>query len=519
MTSSPTVSDTSYDGMTVIVGAGLAGLTTALDLNRPCLLVTATDLGADCASDWAQGGLAAAVGPEDHPELHSQDTLRAGVGLCNPQAVRRIVSAGPAVVDHLLALGARLDQDTNGALRLGLEGAHRRHRIVHADGDGSGREMTRAVAQAVRATPTIHVMPHTRATRLHVDGNGHLSGIDLHHLDTDRHRHVATTHVVLATGGVGALFAHTTNPRGSWGSGLALALRAGAVARDLEMIQFHPTALDVGLDPMPLVSEAVRGEGAHLLDDTGARVLPDDLAPRDVVSRAVWARLTHGHRVFLDTPGSLGSSFAQHFPSITAACHAAGLDPTVDPLPVRPAAHYHMGGLIVDARCRTTVPGLWAVGEVASTGLHGANRLASNSLLEAVVTGRAAAADLRAHRRTSRRASRIPLAPHEVPLRHSDGPSPAIRTLMDHHCGVLRDDTHLRTAVEHLRDDADTDDAALVALLIAWSAKQRTESRGGHTRLDHPETSLPRHHDLTLVSALADIDNPATTRTRPSRSA
>ncbi len=539
----------------VIVGAGLAGLVTALELApTPCVLVTGGTLGVDCASDWAQGGLAAAVGPDDSTALHLADTLAAGAGLCDPVASRRIVDAGPDVVAYLRSLGARFDTRGDSSLALGLEGAHSQHRIVHAHGDGSGHEITRAATAAVRAATHITVLEHTLARRILVS-DGRVTGVVLQpaHRAESAPITLRTGSVVLATGGAGALFAHTTNPRGSWGSGLALGLRAGAVARDLEMVQFHPTALDVGADPMPLVSEAVRGESAHLIDERGARLLPDDLAPRDVVSRGVWAALEDGRGVFLDTPGALGASFARRFPTIAAACAQAGLDPSTQPLPVRPAAHYHMGGLVTDERGRTTVPGLWAVGEVASTGLHGANRLASNSLLEAVAVGRSAGRDVRdqgfrralsvvpdhdprpvtdpwretSHGPVARSvaasvSSRAPADGARGPavaaeLRSAGeaeperagwpaGPTTADRAILERCVGVLRDEARLAEAIAALRPGAEEHDARLVALLIAWSAYRRTESRGGHYRTDHPRPGRGGHTVITLEQALAEID-------------
>jgi L-aspartate oxidase len=560
------IDSTALAGRPVIVGAGLAGMVAALELApTPCVLVTGGDLGVDCASDWAQGGLAAAVGSDDSVELHAADTLAAGAGLCDETAVRRIVAAAPSVVDYLVELGARFDRHEDGTLRLGLEGAHSRHRIVHADGDGSGHEITRAVVAAVRAAGHVTVLERTFARRVLTAASTPapatarasatpapaVVGVEL--ATADEVLMLATPAVILATGGAGALYAHTTNPRGSWGSGLALGLRAGAAARDLEMVQFHPTALDVpattdlrdgapGGEPMPLVSEAVRGEGAHLVDDLGRRVLDDDLAARDVVSRAVWARLEKGRRVYLDTPTALGTAFHGEFPTITAKCAAAGLDPAVDLLPIRPAAHYHMGGLLVDDSCRTTVPGLWAIGEVASTGLHGANRLASNSLLEAVVTGREAAD---AVRRTFASLGQAPVA-DSTPAsdqataqdlhvgchgtlcaghgrsigalgapdrddatgrpRGGFGPTAEDRAILERACGVLRDEARLLDGVRALRPGAEDRDARLLALLVAWSAYRRTESRGGHYRTDHPRPGAPRHIVLTLTEALAEID-------------
>ncbi len=527
----------SLSGLPVIVGGGLAGLMTAVELApTPCVLVTGGVLGDDCASDWAQGGLAAAVGPDDDPQLHAADTIAAGAGLCDPAVVARITAAGPAAVQRLLDLGADLDREPDGTLRLGLEGAHRRRRIVHADGDGSGHELTRTAVAAVRRTPSVTVLERTYAVHLTTGAHGQITGIVL--ADGEGLSVLSTDRVVLATGGLGSLFAHTTNPGGSRGSGLALGLRAGAVVRDLELVQFHPTALDVGIDPMPLVSEAVRGEGAHLVTVGGERILDDDLAARDVVSRAVWARLEQGEAVFLDARDSIGPAFPEHFPTVTAGCRDAGIDPVTDLIPVRPAAHYHMGGLLVDEECRTTVPGLWAVGEVSSTGLHGANRLASNSLLEAVVCASwvarsVAAADghvlgVRADDPLAA-ASPVPAAqtagafgavasrgPHPAELALSPEsppwtPDPQARFILSQAAGVLREHRSLTRATQLLRDGALDNDARLVSLLLCVAALRRTESRGGHTRTDYPDQYAPAHTLLTLSEALATLDAPTAT--------
>jgi L-aspartate oxidase len=328
---------------------------------------------------------------------------------------------------------------------------------------------------------------------------------------------IRTSRVVLATGGVGGLFRHTTNPTGSRGQGLALAARAGAELRDLEMVQFHPTALDVGVDPMPLVSEAVRGAGAHLVDAGGQRLLDDDLAPRDVVARAVFAEILRGRQIFLDARETLRAVSAEQFPTVVAACRTAGLDPARHPLPIQPAAHYLMGGVSVDGRGRSTVAGLWAVGEVASTGLHGVNRLASNSLLEAAVCARWVAEDLADHETGAgthssgragggRSAPRLPSSA-TLPPDGADG----LRSLMSTSVGVVRDGATLTRAVERLAATAeragldDTDDATLVALLLATSALHRQESRGAHTRADFPEVAEPRHVTLTVQDVLGDL--------------
>jgi L-aspartate oxidase len=501
------------NGRAVIVGAGLAGLSTALRLaeHEPVVVLTAAPLGEQAASAWAQGGVAAAVGADDAPDLHRHDTLAAGDGLCETDAVAAIVQSGPAAIEGLIRLGARFDCRDDGALKLGLEAAHSRRRIVHAEGDRTGREILRAVIAAVQRQPRITVMEGMDVRRLPLNAQGAVAGV----LAVGPDGAAATllaSRVVLATGGLGALYQHTTNPAGALGRGLAMAARAGAALADMEFVQFHPTALDVGLDPMPLVSEAVRGEGAVLINDLGERIMTGtpgaELAPRDVVARAVWAQIAAGRRVALDARGALGARFASAFPQVTAACRAAGLDPSATPIPIRPAAHYHMGGIAVDGRGRATVEGLWACGEVACTGLHGANRLASNSLLEAAVCGAAVAQDLAGQ---TPRLARPNSRPEPIPPAPTAG---LVRQILDSHAGVLRDQTGLAAAVEALtpiaRGDGPNGDPALVALFIATAALARTESRGGHCRTDFrdraavAERRVQRLSDVLGPTAVAD---------------
>jgi L-aspartate oxidase len=501
------------NGRAVVVGAGLAGLSTALRLAEyePVVVLTAAPLGEQAASAWAQGGVAAAVGADDAPALHCGDTLAAGDGLCSDEAVEAIVRAGPDAIETLMRLGARFDRRDDGALKLGLEAAHSRRRIVHAEGDGTGREILRAVIAAVRRQPRITVMEGVDVRRLRLSAHGAIAGLLAAGPDGAA-RTLLATRVVLATGGLGALYTHTTNPGLALGRGLAMAARVGAALADMEFVQFHPTALDVGLDPMPLVSEAVRGEGAILINDRGERFMADtpqaELAPRDVVARAVWAEIAAGRRVALDAREALGGRFAATFPQVAAACLAVGVDPSVTPIPIRPAAHYHMGGAAVDGRGRTTIEGLWACGEVACTGLHGANRLASNSLLEAAVCAAAVAQDLAGqtarHARPDMRAELLPPPPTAGP----------VRRILEAHAGVLRDCEGLTTAVEALtpvaRGDGPGADPALVGLFIATAALARTESRGGHHRTDFPdrdavaERRRHRLRDVIPAAAVAD---------------
>ena len=473
-------------GCPIIAGSGLAGLIVALRLSpRPCVLLSAAPLATEASSAWAQGGIAAAVGADDAAALQVADTLAAGDGLCDAEAVRRIVEAGPEAIARLADLGVRFDRGADGALSLGLEAAHSRRRIVHADGDGTGREIMRALAAAVRRTSSVVVLEGASLVRLLVE-DGAVRGAQIRH--PPRIPPLRSTQVVIATGGLGGLFLDTTNPLGSIGAGAAIAARAGAALGDLEFIQFHPTALAanqrgrVGTAPMPLVSEAVRGEGAVLIDETGARFV-EELAPRDVVSRAVWRHLQLGHQVQLDARAALGQRFHARFPGITASCLAHGIDPALVPIPIRPAAHYHMGGIVVDADGHSTLPGLWACGEAACTGLHGANRLASNSLLEAAVCGGRVAESIEGSLAVAAPTTRSVAAP---PVVAPERALETVRRVMSRDVGVLRDAAGLQRAQAELAVHAHGSDAALLALMIARAAEARCESRGGHFRTDHP---------------------------------
>jgi L-aspartate oxidase len=453
----------------VIIGSGAAGLTAALALAplRPVLL-TAGSLAGNAASAWAQGGIAAAIGPDDSPALHAADTIEAGAGLCDPAVVIRMTEAGPATIEFLRRLGAQLD-----TIVLGLEAAHSRRRIVHAH-DATGAEITRVLAAAVRANPNIEFFEQTTANALDVQDNA----IQAVYANMPTGPAVFPTGaVILATGGLGGLFTHTTNPAAALGQGIALAARAGATLRDMEFVQFHPTALAAGAYPMPLISEALRGEGAILIDENGDAFMNGaDLSARDIVARAVSAKYAEGHSVFLD---------ARHldprkFPQVFALCRAAHIDPSRQPIPVRPAAHYHMGGIAVDAYSESSITGLFAAGECAASGLHGANRLASNSLLEAIVTAHAAAQTLLARPTRHRRATSMAQSPG------TEHQSAAVRQICCKHLGILRSDAGLRSAITQLAPLAQTSDAAFVAHLIATAALARTESRGAHFRTDHP---------------------------------
>ncbi len=493
----------------VIVGTGIAGLWTAWRLaseGQPSLLVTKGAL-VDSATAWAQGGIAVALGPGDSPTLHAADTLAAGDGLSDPEAVRILTSEGPDRVYELLELGAIFDRGTDGKLRLGLEAAHTRPRIIHAGGDRTGAALVACLTEIVRADPLIEILEHTEVRSLVSQANEVLGLVVT---DQERLRQIAAPAVVLATGGVGQLYAVTTNPKVATADGWALAHRAGAELRDLEFLQFHPTALKLpGVNPAPLISEAVRGAGALLVDLDGHRFALDadprgELASRDVVARAVAAADAAGG-AWLDARSI--SEFTAQFPGITQMLARYGLNPSRDLLPVAPALHYAMGGVGTDLEGRTSRAKLWAVGEVARTGVHGANRLASNSLLEALVfadrAGRGLARELKAASQTGGLAvggkPEIPASSPELPPDTSEDARLApvradMRRIMTACVGVQRTEASLLYAERELTSlDEQTASGAwrtknqlLVARLITQAARRRRESRGGHRRLDYP---------------------------------
>jgi L-aspartate oxidase len=487
----------------LVVGSGVAGMAAALaaaPLSVAVLTKTHTLVGG--ASPLAQGGVAAAVGRDDDPEQHAKDTLAASAGLADPAIVRAMVADGPPTILKLIRLGARLDRDESGWLALGREGAHSRSRVVRAGGDAAGAEIVRALSAAVLVTPSIEIRTESFLEDLVIE-DGRVTGVTARTGSGGECVHRARA-VILATGGIGRLFPETTNPREATGDGLAAAARAGAHLADLEFTQFHPTALDVGRDPMPLITEALRGAGA-LLVDARTRALRiegwehAELAPRDIVARGIAARRARGERVALDARALGGRRLEMEFPQMMANCTAAGYDPRRDIFPVAPAMHYHMGGVAVDAQGRTSMEGLWACGEVACTGAHGANRLASNSLLEALAYGARVADDVR---RTLGR-SRMGPAPSwrfdgardaiETPWQPPLDLEKRIRAAVGRGLGVIRDSDGIREALASL--DALSGEAAsgearnmvLVGRLVAASALLREESRGAHWRRDHPE--------------------------------
>ena len=490
----------------LVIGSGVGGLTVALE--TPGLrvgLLTKIELGRGGSSPMAQGGVAAALGPGDSPAAHAEDTLAAAAGLAVPERVRMLTEERPARIAALLALGTRFDRDGAGHLALGREAAHGCARILHANGDETGAEIVRALREAVESAPTVAVLERTFACEL-VREQGRVVGVLARHAAGTVGLHLARA-VVLATGGIGQVYRHTTNPRENTGDGLAMAARAGVRLTDLEFVQFHPTALDVGDDPMPLLTEVLRGAGATLVDEGGRRVLPDfhpagELAPRDVVARALWEMRRQGRRTLLDARDAIGSRIESEFPTAFRHCLEHGFDLRREPVPVSPAAHYHMGGIAVDTHGRTSLAGLWACGEVSCVGVHGANRLASNSLLDAMVFGARVGRDLM---REVRGLLPVKALLGRVDARLGDQSTEdgahaelrrEIRDVMWDEVGLVRTAGGLQHAVEGLvriahrlgPGSSETHNLLTVARLVTQAAFVRRESRGAHFRSDDVPT-------------------------------
>lgn len=488
----------------LVVGSGIAGLHTAWRAAEDgnVILLTKRSL-FDSATAYAQGGIAAALGAGDSPALHRRDTLAAGAALCDREAVEVLVEEGPARVQELFAAGARFDLTPGGRFKLGREAAHSRNRIVHAHGDQTGAEVARTLIERVRLSEHVDVIESARVLDLIVR-NGECLGVRAS--VSGRPVEIISDATVLATGGCGQVYRYTTNPVVATGDGYAIAWRAGVRLVDMEFVQFHPTALDTPENPLALISEAVRGEGAVLRNDRGERFMKKrhrlaDLAPRDIVAREIFREQrparTGGkpRRVSLDAT-ALGDRFAQRFPGIFALCEARGIDPRRDLIPVTPAAHYMMGGIVTDLAGRTSMNGLYACGEVSSTGVHGANRLASNSLLEGLVFAERVARDLQ----RSQRLGRLPrVRSWDVPPLVDRGAAQVaaddVRRTMWEHAAIDRSAQGLQacledlTAIESRLPQGATEELNLVqsARLIAQSALMREESRGGHFRSDFPK--------------------------------
>ncbi|MEN8040171.1 MAG: L-aspartate oxidase [Actinomycetota bacterium] len=474
----------------LIVGSGIAGLSTALSLDAS-VIVTAAGVG-DGSTSLAQGGMAAAIDVGDAPAEHVADTLRVGGGIADSGVARAIAASAPELVDWLIEYGAAFDRDAEGDLMLGQEAGHTARRVVHAGGDATGAEIIRALRIATVERRDIALVPRTRLIDL-IRVGGSIGGILALKDNGAIEAHLAPA-VVLASGGIGGVYARSTNPRDVQGAGLAAAARQGAMLADLEFVQFHPTALSVRDHPAPLVTEALRGEGASLIDENGSRFMvgihPDaELAPRDIVARTIWRHRQAGHRTFIDATEAVGDAMQTRFPTVFTAALEAGIDARREPIEIAPAEHYHMGGVATDLSGQTSITGLWACGEVASTGLHGANRLASNSLLEAAVMGhRVASSIATADVEHTDSPNLVPFDAAERASRYYEANTYAVRQIAWNHVGIARDERGLERALEQLAAlDGPPSDSSTVAALIAAAALERTESRGAHYRADYPE--------------------------------
>lgn len=492
----------------IVIGSGVAGLTTALNLRsygKSVLLVTKARID-EGSTKWAQGGIAAALGPGDTPDQHKKDTLAAGAGLCDIKAVDVLVSEGPEAVRKLIAQGAVFDKSETGEIALTREGGHLRNRILHAGGDATGAEVSRALLAAVRDDDGIEIIEHALAIDALKSSSGRVCGVTLHVIGAGSRDGVGRAlarAVVVATGGLGQVYSQTTNPAVSTGDGVALALRAGAEVADVEFVQFHPTVLWQDLanrGQQPLISEAVRGEGAILLNNKNEQFMigkhpQADLAPRDVVAIEIFNQMQISGQPHVWLDATKITDFANRFPTIYASCIKNGIDPTKERIPVAPASHYASGGVLVDLNGKSSVDGLYICGESACTGAHGANRLASNSLLEGLVFGARIAAAL---------SSNLPA--QEQPV--EDGKSflldPKIllplQIAMSEGAGVLRSEASLTKTLQTLAELSkltskdprieawEATNLHLLATVIVKSALLRTESRGSHWRSDYPQT-------------------------------
>lgn len=502
----------------VIVGAGLGALYAALRLApRPVVMISPESLGEGASSAWAQGGVAAAMDAADSAQSHAADTVEAGDGTVDSDVANLVTQEARDHILHLTALGTPFDRRENGDYVMSREAAHSYARVVRVKGDQAGAEIMAALIERVRETPSIQVMEGTMALELEVT-NGRVTGVAMQSADDLRSAPVMlrSSAILLAGGGSGGLYALTTNPPRIRGQVIGLAARAGAVIADAEFVQFHPTAMDVGEDPAPLATEALRGEGATLTNIHGERFMqalhPDgELAPRDIVARAIFAQTQAGLRPALDTRHVLGEDIKAQYPAVANACARNAIDPAIEPIPVAAAAHYHMGGIATDTQGRASLSNLWVCGEAASTGLHGANRLASNGLLEALVFARICADGI-AEAVPETSASRLDISFENGGAAPDPDAIAELRKTMTDLVGVVRDARGLKAALRKIAALETANETSVsflnmtaTATLITASALSREESRGAHYRSDFPEifSGAGKRSRLTLHDALA----------------
>lgn len=480
----------------VIVGAGLAGLFTAIKLAPLNVVIVASKkLGSGTSSQWAQAGIAAAMGKSDSILSHLKDTIDVGGGIVDEKIAELVITNGPSRVNDLIALGVPFDKDTNNELILRKEAAHQHNRIVSVRGDMTGKKIMETLTQIVKKSDHIRVIEGYNATELHqIDGK--IQGISIQ--KENKVELINSNCVVLATGGIGQLYKITTNSKEALGDGVGMAARAGAVLSDMEFVQFHPTAFDIGIDPAPLATEALRGEGALIVNAKDERFIYNshkdgELAPRDIVARSIFQEQQKGQKVFLDCRGDLGNRMINDFPTVYQLCRNSGINPSEDKIPISPAAHYHMGGILTDENGKTNIEGLYACGENACSGVHGANRLASNSLLEAIVFGDIISKDIKENMNKS-----IPNKEVRIDITKSKSLSilklQELRSIMTEFVGVERDQEGLEKAYSMVKDiyteytkNGFLNNSLITSLLIIQSALTRKEHRGSHYRKDFPK--------------------------------
>ncbi len=519
-----------YNPDVVIVGGGVAGLTVAINLApRKVCVITKDSLGINTSSTWSQAGIAASVDKNDSNEMHISDTLKTAKGLGNETVARKIISESKATIKDLEEIGVKFDKNPDGSFNLGLEGAHSHNRIVGSKGDSSGIEIMRGLIDEVKKLDHITVLENVSIDSI-MHENNTIYGVIGRFTDKNipnNHVVIQSSHIVLATGGLGGIFANTTNPRTSYGEGIALAAQVGAVLTDMEFVQFHPTGLDFGLDPTPLATEAIRGAGAHLINQNGERFMLGiheevELAPRDIIAQNIFKQIDAGNSVFLDCRKNIGIDFKIKFPQVYSYCTKAGIDPSKEMMPIIPVAHYHIGGVKTDLRGRTSVEGLWCCGEASATGVHGANRLASNSLLEALVFGKIVANEINKEplKQNAEVISSSFIRTYKEKTKNKIRAKKFIwqlRSTMMRNLGIVRNQASIakglsdiiRIERESRGMSAKLNDMILVSKFIICGAFKREESRGCHLRSDFTEenNNFLKHLDQSKHTLEKDILN------------